>query len=169
MKSFIKAVFILMTLVSAPFSQAYSHVAGVMDWDGKETVTFTGRFDEAAADRIEKMHKMFGFKKLVLNSQGGVMVAGTQAGRYIRANDIRVSVKGQCLSSCALAAIGDKQFKGELKFHAPFLTKEQLAKIPQAEADVIVYNSKVLMWDHLIRMGHNNIPITEDWYTVVII
>jgi len=74
--------------------------AGVWTKSGPETLRFEGEIEPGEYDRFSLV---FGpsIREIVVNSIGGVTEEGIRIGHAIAAGDVKITVVGMCLSSCA--------------------------------------------------------------------
>lgn len=86
--------FLALILLAAPAS------AGVWTKTGPDTMSFKGPIDEGEYDRFVAV---FGpsIREIVVDSEGGVTDEGIRIGHAIAAQSVKITVIGECLSSCA--------------------------------------------------------------------
>lgn len=87
-------VFLALLLLAGPAS------AGVWTKTGPDTMSFKGGIDIGEYDRFALV---FGpsIKEIVVDSEGGVTFEGIRIAHAIAAQNVKVVVTGECLSSCA--------------------------------------------------------------------
>lgn len=79
---------------------AGSAKAGVWARTGPETLRFEGGIESG---EYERFALVFGpsIREIIVNSDGGVTSEGIRIGHAVAAGDVKVTVVGKCLSSCA--------------------------------------------------------------------
>lgn len=139
-----------------------NQVWGDIEVLGNGVIAYWGPLDEDAMSRVATVYRTRKFFKIILTSDGGMFDQGIAIGKFIRSNGIKVEVFDRCKSACALAAIGDPNFTGELQFHAPYVRDSE--RTPQEV--FAVARAKARMAEYVKEMGFPQIPVTAEWYTL---
>lgn len=90
----------------------------------ESTVKFKGTFSEGSGMMLVMALTSFSFDKLVLESNGGLMLEAMMLGKLLNTTDIEVLIEKDtlCVSACAFAAMSSEKITldGKLVFHAPY-------------------------------------------------
>jgi len=88
-----------------------------------DTAKLTGEFGKGITSKLQLLYSFTGFKKLIVNSPGGLVIEGFKMAKFMNTVDVSVEVPrgAYCLSACAVAFMGNNlTIEGLYGFHTPY-------------------------------------------------